>query len=270
MPRSSLTSPLPRRPKGSVLCSRASPLSWEPEWGHRHAGAGQAGNQAGLLSCASTGSTRDGNSLVKLLREPALARKPARTLTLKDQPTKVGLRPGQLMERILQNPQQSLAREKQVRWVQFILHSHHVITTTLEGRNSKGSLREIVLSSNQWLNYSEYKTAVYNLWSPAHLLGKCSEEACFQPPKYNAHVYFYSRENTFYKRITVKANIHCHLPRARYYVACIPWITSSSPGDNSLDRDKYCKRRKQRSWGVYSLPWQVAEQGSQHYSRLCS
>lgn len=92
-----------------MLCSRASPLSWEPEWGHRHAGAGQAGNQAGLLSCASTGSTRDGNSLVKLLR------KPARTLTLKDQPTKAGLRPGQLMERILQNPQQCLAREKQVR-----------------------------------------------------------------------------------------------------------------------------------------------------------
>lgn len=249
---------------------KSQPFILETWVGSQHDEAGQAGNQAGLLSCASTGPTRDGNSLVKLPREPALARKPARTLMLKDQPTKVGLRPCQLMERFLLNPQQSLAREKQVRWVQFILHSHHVITTTLEGRNSKGSLREVVLSSNQWLNYSEYKTAVYNLWSPAHLLGRCAEEACFQPQKYNAHIYFYSRENTFYKRIIMIANIHCHLPRARYYVACLPWITSSHPGDNSLDGDKYCKRRKQYSWGVYSLPWQVAEQGSQHYSRLCS
>lgn len=124
-----------------------------------------------------------GNNLVDLPREPALARKPARTLMLKDQPTKVGLRPCQLMGRILLKPQQSLAREEQVRWVQFILHSHHVITTTLEGRNWKESLREAVLSSNRLLHYAEYKTAVYNLWSPSHLLSRCFEEAMLSATK---------------------------------------------------------------------------------------
>lgn len=56
-----------------------------------------------------------GNNLVKLPKEPDLVRKPARPLMLKDQPTKVGLHPCQLMERILLNFQQSLAREEQVR-----------------------------------------------------------------------------------------------------------------------------------------------------------
>lgn len=124
-----------------------------------------------------------GNNLVKLPKEPDLVRKPARPLMLKDQPTKVGLHPCQLMERILLNFQQSLAREEQVRWVQFSLHSHHVITTTLEGWNSKESLREVVLSSNRLLHYAEYKTAIYNQWSPLHLLGRCSEEAMLSATK---------------------------------------------------------------------------------------
>lgn len=111
------------------------------------------------------------------------------------------------------------------------------------------------------LPYAEYMTAVHNLWSPSHRLGRCSEEDMLSATEVQCTHLLLFKRNTFNKRITVNVNIHCHLPRARDYATCLPWITSSSSGDNSLDRDKYRKRRKQGSWGIYSFPWQVAEQG---------
>lgn len=110
-------SPLPRRLRELALYSRANPLPCAPEWEHWKTGAMEARLDSWTARLAPLGM---GNNPVQLPRELGLAGQPLTVLILKDRATNTGLNPYQLLERFIQNLQQSLARVKHVQWAQFI------------------------------------------------------------------------------------------------------------------------------------------------------
>lgn len=156
----------PRKPKESALCSKASPLSCEPESGHRYARAGQAGNKFELLSCALAGPSRDGEQPSQAPQGAGCGWEVSNSYA--ERPTNQGLTPCQLQERNMQNLQRSLARLEQVPWA----HLSHAITiqsstTVMKEETKRKAWERVLLSGNPLLNYAEDSTSVYSLLCPS-------------------------------------------------------------------------------------------------------